>query len=140
MSYNVVHQLSHNNNNNDSISLNYTLISFFAQSDTSDTAGASFVSLLLVFNFTANYLGCCTTLQSSGESTEWENQPKSQWSRSSAGPQLTVSPVQRILDKALLPHHGGHSTGHEVGVVLGPVANQMAEPQLPSLRNNKGQS
>lgn len=58
-------------------------------------------------------------------------------SSSSAGVQLSVSPVERILDKALLPHHGGHSAGHEVGVVLGPVANQMAEPQLPSLRNNK---
>lgn len=55
--------------------------------------------------------------------------------RASVAP--NVSPVQRILDEALLPHHGGHSAGHEVGVVLGPVADQMAEPQLPGLRNDK---
>lgn len=50
-------------------------------------------------------------------------------------PVAAVSPVQRILKEALFPHHGGHSTGQEVGVVLGPIANKVAESQLPRLQS-----
>lgn len=46
----------------------------------------------------------------------------------------TVSPVKGILNKALPPHHGGYGPGHEVGVVLGSIANQVAESQLPRLQ------
>lgn len=50
-------------------------------------------------------------------------------------PVADVSPVQRILKETLLPHHGGHSPGQEVGVVLGPIANKVAESQLPRLQS-----
>lgn len=48
-----------------------------------------------------------------------------------------VLPVQRIPKEALFPHHGGHSTGQEVGVVLGPIANKVAESQLPRLQSKE---
>lgn len=52
-------------------------------------------------------------------------------------PVAAVSPVQRILKEALFPHHGGHSTGQEVRVVLGPIANKVAESQLPRLQSKQ---
>lgn len=56
-----------------------------------------------------------------------------------AGHETPVSlPVERIPEKALPPDHGRHCPGHQVGVVFGAVAHEVAEAQLPGLRDRKG--
>lgn len=46
-------------------------------------------------------------------------------------------PVKRIPEKALPPDHGRHCPGHQVGVVSGTVAHEVAEAQLPGLPDRK---
>lgn len=48
-------------------------------------------------------------------------------------------PVERILQKALLPHHGGDRSGHEVRVVFSAIAHEVAESQLPGLPRTETQ-
>lgn len=43
------------------------------------------------------------------------------------------TPVQGVLMETLPPHHGGYGSGHQVRVVLGPIANEVTESQLPCL-------
>lgn len=46
-------------------------------------------------------------------------------------------PVKRVLLKTLLPNHGSHGPGHQVRVILGTVAHEVAEAKLPGLRRQK---
>lgn len=36
-------------------------------------------------------------------------------------------PVEGILYETLFPNHGCDSPGHEVGIILGPIAHKMVE-------------
>lgn len=47
------------------------------------------------------------------------------------------SPVKRIPQKTFLPHHRRDRPGHQVRVILGAVAHEVAEPQLPGLSGQK---
>lgn len=46
-------------------------------------------------------------------------------------------PVKRVSSKTLLPDHGSYRPGHEVRVILGTVAHEVAESKLPGLPTRK---
>lgn len=46
-------------------------------------------------------------------------------------------PVKRILLKTFLPNHGSYCSGHQVSVIFGTIAHEVAESQLPGLAKQK---
>ena len=43
-------------------------------------------------------------------------------------------PAERVVMETLVPNFRRHRLGHEIGVVLGAVADEVSEPQMPALK------
>ena len=44
-------------------------------------------------------------------------------------------PAERVVMETLVPNFRRHRLGHEIGVVLGAVADEVSEPQMPALKH-----